>query len=106
MIAGMGGEESREFNLFKQLCVEAFNNLRKNANLILNLISLMADSSISDIASEKCLLQVQDRFQLEKTDEEAGQSFQKLMTDSVTALFPRLSEKIHKWKQYWENNIN
>ena len=100
----MGGEESKEINLYKQLCVEAYNILRKDANLILNLLSLMADSSIPDLASEKCLLQVQERFQLEKSDEEAGQSFQKLMQESVTALFARLSEKIHKWKQYWDNH--
>jgi hypothetical protein len=76
----------------------------------------MADSTITDIASEKCLYQVQERFQLDKNDEEAGAAFQKLIQESVTgnlfyylfaellALFPRLSEKIHKWKQYWENH--
>jgi phosphatidylinositol 3-kinase len=58
MVAAMGGEDSKDFTLFKQLCVEAFNILRKNANLILNLISLMADANIPDIASEKNLLLV------------------------------------------------
>jgi phosphatidylinositol 3-kinase len=98
-----GGENGKDFETFKQLCVEAYNTLRKNANLILNLIHLMEDANIPDIANERCLLQVQDRFQLELNDEEAGESFQKLMQESVTALFPRLSEKIHKWKQYWDN---
>jgi hypothetical protein len=51
----------------------------------------------------KFLFQIQDKFQLEKTDEEAGEALQKLMQESVTALFPRLSERIHKWKQYWDN---
>lgn len=58
MVAAMGGENSKDFELFKQLCVEAYNILRKNANLILNLIALMADANIPDIANEKCLLQV------------------------------------------------
>jgi len=106
MIAAMGGEASNDFTLFKQLCVEAYNTLRKNANLILNLISLMADSNISDIASEKSLLLIQDKFQLEKTDEEAGVNFQLLMQESVTALFAQLSDKFHnihlKWKSYWK----
>lgn len=48
-------------------------------------------------------LQIQDKFQLDMSDEEAGEALQKLMQESVTALFPRLSEKIHKWKQYWDN---
>jgi phosphatidylinositol 3-kinase len=34
MIAAMGGEDSKDFGLFKTLCVEAYNNLRKNANLV------------------------------------------------------------------------
>jgi len=106
MVAAMGGENSPDFMLFKQLCVEAYNTLRKNANLILNLISLMADSNITDIASEKSLLLIQDKFQLEKTDEEAGVNFQLLMQESVTALFAQLSDKFHnihlKWKGYWK----
>jgi len=103
MVAAMGETiTSKNFTLFVQLCVEAYNILRKNANLILNLISLMADANIPDFANDKSLLQIKDRFQLEKNDEEAGESFKKLMTESVTALFPRLSERIHRWKQYWD----
>jgi phosphatidylinositol 3-kinase len=58
MVAAMGGETSKDFELFKQLCVEAYNILRKNANLILNLLSLMADANIPDIGNERTLLQV------------------------------------------------
>jgi len=103
MVAAMGGEFDPNFKAFKSYCISAFNILRKNANLILNLISLMVDANIPDIANDKCILQVQDKFQLDKSDEEAADSFQNLMTESITALFPRLSEKIHKWKQYWDN---
>jgi len=104
MVAAMGGEDSVAFTLFKQFCVTAYNILRKaGSNMILNLISLMADANIPDICNERTLLQIQDRLQLEKNDEEAGQSFQKLMQESVRALIPRLSEQMHKWKQYWDN---
>eukprot|EP01116_Phalansterium_solitarium_P005208 TRINITY_DN1661_c3_g1_i1.p2 TRINITY_DN1661_c3_g1~~TRINITY_DN1661_c3_g1_i1.p2 ORF type:complete len:502 (-),score=225.34 TRINITY_DN1661_c3_g1_i1:481-1986(-) len=103
MVAAMGGADSSDFTLFRQLCVEAYNILRKNANLILNLISLMADANIPDLGSERSILQIQERFQLDKNDEEAGQSFQRLMQESVTALFPKLAEEIHRWKQYWQS---
>eukprot|EP01114_Cavostelium_apophysatum_P019458 TRINITY_DN6282_c0_g1_i1.p1 TRINITY_DN6282_c0_g1~~TRINITY_DN6282_c0_g1_i1.p1 ORF type:complete len:111 (+),score=21.29 TRINITY_DN6282_c0_g1_i1:223-555(+) len=103
MVAAMGGEFDMNFKGFKSYCISAFNILRKNANLILNLVSLMVDANIPDIANDRCILQIQDKFQLDKSDEEAADSFQKLMSESVTALFPRLSEKIHKWKQYWDN---
>lgn len=58
MIAAMGGETGEDFKLFKQLCVEAYNFLRKNANLILNLIYLMEGANIPDIGNEKLLFQV------------------------------------------------
>ena len=58
MVAAMGGENSKDFDLFKQLCVEAYNILRKNANLILNLVSLMIDANIPDVGNERCILQV------------------------------------------------
>lgn len=102
MVAAMGGQESPHFKLFTTFCVEAFNILRKNSNLILNLISLMVDSNIADLANEKCFLQIQSKFQLDKNDEQAGDILKMLMQESVTALFPRLSEKIHKWRQYWD----
>ena len=36
-------------------------------------------------------------------DEEAGKLFQSLITDSVNALFPQLTETIHRWAQVWRN---
>jgi len=103
MVDAMGGENGKDFVYFKQFCVEAYNILRKNANLILNLVSLMTDANIQDFANQKALLQIQEKFQLDKNDEEAGRNLQELMQASVTALFPRFTEKIHKWKQYWDN---
>ena len=70
--------------------------------MVLNLTMLMSSSGIADLVNERCILQIQDRFQLEKSDEEAGQTFQRLMQESVSAVMPRISEKIHRWKQYWD----
>jgi phosphatidylinositol 3-kinase len=103
MVAAMGGDTSVEFAAFKQYCVMAFNILRKNANLFLTLVSLMQDAGIADIANERAIYQMLERFQLEKTDAEAGESFQKLLQESVTALFAKVSDAFHKWKQYWDN---
>jgi len=45
-------------------------------------------------------LQVQDNFQLHKTDEEAIQYFRDLINTSMTAMFPQMFETMHKWAQY------
>jgi phosphatidylinositol 3-kinase len=46
MVDGMGGMQSPHYARFKNLCHTAFTSLRKNANLIINLIALMVDANI------------------------------------------------------------
>lgn len=60
MVDAMGGPNSPHYNRFKSLCYTAFIGLRKNANLILNLIALMVDANIQDIRLEpdKAVLKV------------------------------------------------
>lgn len=71
--------------------------------MILNLISLMADANIPDVKGSDAILKVQEKFRLELTDEEASVTFQSLINESVTALFPVMVEKIHNWAQYWRS---
>ena len=52
MIDAMGGPLSAHYLRFKSLCHTAFANLRKQANLILNLVGLMVDSGVQDIKLE------------------------------------------------------
>lgn len=58
----MGGVQSPHYARFKKLCFTAYTNLRKNANLIINLVALMVDASIPDIKLEpdKAVLKVPD----------------------------------------------
>eukprot|EP01132_Coremiostelium_polycephalum_P006787 gene6787-8421_t len=104
MVVGMGGENSKHYEKFKQLCCEAYNILRKSSHLILNLFALMIDASIPTISEEKekSILKVQEKLQLELTDQEASNSLLQLLNDSVSALFPVMVEYVHKWYQYWK----
>ena len=52
MIEAFGGMQSDHFQEFRIQCNTAFLSLRRYANLILNLFSLMVDASIPDIALE------------------------------------------------------
>ncbi|KAJ0404845.1 hypothetical protein P43SY_007927 [Pythium insidiosum] len=99
MVEGMGGPESEHYLKFKTYCCQAYNWLRKSADLILNLLSLMADGGIEMLSNdpETTLQKVQEKFRLDLTDEQAEQFFLGLINDSVTALFPVLVEYIHKW---------
>ena len=52
MVEAMGGVKSENYQEFKKLCYTAFLHLRRHANLILNLFTLMVDATIPDVALE------------------------------------------------------
>ncbi|KAI1296923.1 Phosphatidylinositol 3-kinase catalytic subunit type 3 [Halotydeus destructor] len=103
MVEGMGGVQSEHYQQFRKLCYTAFLHLRRHANLILNLFTLMVGATIPDIALEpdKTVKKVQDKFRLDLTDEEAVHYIQSLIEISVTAVMASLVEQFHKFAQYW-----
>lgn len=52
MIEALGGVASPHYLRFKNLSFIAFSILRKNSNLIVNLVGLMVESGIEDIRLE------------------------------------------------------
>ena len=104
MVEGMGGKDSVHYSEFQEYCCEAYNILRKSANLILNLFALMVDGNIQDIdQGEKSIVKVQEKLRLDLTDEEANVYFRTLITESVRALFPQIAETVHRWANYWRS---
>ncbi|KAJ8304893.1 hypothetical protein KUTeg_018476 [Tegillarca granosa] len=103
MVEAMGGTNSEHFHDFKKHCYTAFLALRRSANLIINLFSLMVDANIPDIALEpdKTVKKVQDKFVLHLTDEEAVHYLQNLIDVSVSAMMAALVEQFHKMAQYF-----
>jgi phosphatidylinositol 3-kinase len=109
MIDAMGGTASAHYARFQSLAYTAFVGLRKNANLILNLFALMVDAGIQDIqlepdkavwkVSSACRsptkAQVQEKFMLDMSEEDAIKQFEALLNDTsyLTAVFDR----IHDW---------
>lgn len=103
MVEGMGGTTSSHYLQFKQYCFTAYTTLRKSANLILNLFSLMVDANIPDIRVEpdKAVLKVKERFHLEMNEEEAIRHFEQLISDSVNAIFGVVIDRLHEFVQGW-----
>lgn len=98
MVDAMGGIESDGFVKFGKNCCQAFNWLRKSANVVLNLISLMGDSGIPVIEQmglDAVLEVVESRFRLNMSDEEAESFFLALMESTVHAVMPDLIDFFH-----------
>ncbi|WFC94074.1 phosphatidylinositol 3-kinase [Malassezia brasiliensis] len=94
MVDGMGGANSVYYARFRKLCNTAYASLRKNANLILNLVSLMVDANIPDIRSEpdKAVLKIQEKFMLDVSEEKAVMNFEALFNETsyISSMFDRL----------------
>lgn len=101
MVDAMGGINSEHYHEFRKQCYTAFLHLRRHANVMLNLFSLMTDASIPDIALEpdKAVKKVENNLKLNLTDEEAVQHLQNQLDISLTAVMPALVEQFHKFAQ-------
>ncbi|KAF5392397.1 hypothetical protein D9757_001549 [Collybiopsis confluens] len=100
MVDGMGGAQSTHYLRFKSFCFTAFSILRKSTNLILNLVALMVDANIPDIKHRDVHEQIQEKFRLDLTEEEAIKHFEILLNE--TSYFTVLVDRIHDFtQQYW-----
>lgn len=103
MVDGMGGPDSQEYQQFCSLACQAFNLLRKRAGLVLNLLHLMSDAGIEDLSNNpSCdaagvITEMEKRFKLDLTDEQAETFFIQLIKESVSAIAPRVMEIFHKF---------
>eukprot|EP00980_Cylindrotheca_fusiformis_P031330 scaffold26184_cov132-Cylindrotheca_fusiformis.AAC.4 len=101
MVEGMGGLESTDYRQFCSLACQAFNALRKNAGLVLNLLYLMSDAGIEDLSNnpsadaDGVIAKVEERFRLDLTDEQAERYFLTLISDTLAAIAPRLMDVFH-----------
>lgn len=98
-IGGDNYQTSENFARFKSYCFQAYNWLRKSANLVMNLLSLMDERGIiSDerpMAIPEVLAVVEERFMLELSDEEAETHFSALIDGAITAIAPKIAELAH-----------
>ncbi|KAF6754471.1 atypical/PIKK/PI3K protein kinase [Ephemerocybe angulata] len=101
MVDGMGGAQSPHYMRFKNHCFTAFTILRKSANLMINLVALMVDANIPDIKHRDVHEQIQEKFRLDLTEEEALKHFEILLNETsyLTVVFDR----IHDMAQYWRS---
>ncbi|CAE6425918.1 unnamed protein product [Rhizoctonia solani] len=97
MVDAMGGAQSSHYARFKNYCFTAFSILRKSANLILNLVALMVDANIPDIKHRDVHEQIQEKFRLDLTEEDAIKHFETLLNE--TSYFTVMFDRIHDLAQ-------
>ncbi|KAI6171511.1 Phosphatidylinositol 3-kinase catalytic subunit type 3 [Aphelenchoides bicaudatus] len=102
MINGMGGQNSEHFKKFIDYCTTGFLIIRRHANLIINLFSLMLDAGIPDIAIEKdkAVQTILERFHLHLSDEDACKEINRAIQLSISAKMPLIVDFVHDVRQF------
>ncbi|XP_063294346.1 phosphatidylinositol 4-phosphate 3-kinase C2 domain-containing subunit alpha [Pelobates fuscus] len=95
-----GGEKpTSRFQLFVDLCCQAYNLLRKHSHLILNLLSLMLSSGLPELTGIQDLKYVVDALQTQATDAEATTFFTRLIESSLGSVATKFNFFIHNLAQ-------
>uniref|UniRef100_F6PV08 Phosphatidylinositol 4-phosphate 3-kinase C2 domain-containing subunit alpha n=1 Tax=Monodelphis domestica TaxID=13616 RepID=F6PV08_MONDO len=95
-----GGEKPTiRFQLFVDLCCQAYNLIRKQTNLFLNLLSLMIPSGLPELTSIQDLKYVRDALQPQTTDAEATIFFTMLIESSLGSIATKFNFFIHNLAQ-------
>ncbi|RKP02093.1 hypothetical protein CXG81DRAFT_11220, partial [Caulochytrium protostelioides] len=90
------------YALFLRDCCVAYTILRKSANLILNLVSLLTHMNVPGIAIEpdQAVAKVQAKLRTDLTDEEEASAFLvSIIQQSFESLLPSMLEHIHNLAQ-------
>ena len=95
-VINFGEATSHNFQHFVELCCGAFNVIRKNSELILNLLGLMVSSGIPYLSSANDIDYVRNALQLQLSDAEATVFFTRLIETS-------LSSKSTQWNFFIHN---
>uniref|UniRef100_A0A8C7GT46 Phosphatidylinositol 4-phosphate 3-kinase C2 domain-containing subunit alpha n=1 Tax=Oncorhynchus kisutch TaxID=8019 RepID=A0A8C7GT46_ONCKI len=95
-----GGERpTSRFQLFVDLCSQAYNLIRKHSGLILNLLSLMTLSGLPELTGNQDLKYVYDALQPQTTDAEATIFFTRLIESSLGSVATKFNFFIHNLAQ-------
>lgn len=105
MVDAMGGAQSSHYAKFKNYCFTAFSILRKSANLILNLVALMVEANIPDIKHRDVHEQIQEKFRLDLTEEDAIKHFETLLNETsyFTVVFDRIHDLAQVCVVFWRD---
>uniref|UniRef100_A0AAQ4QZ86 Phosphatidylinositol-4-phosphate 3-kinase catalytic subunit type 2 alpha n=1 Tax=Gasterosteus aculeatus aculeatus TaxID=481459 RepID=A0AAQ4QZ86_GASAC len=95
-----GGERpTSRFQLFVDLCCQAYNLIRKHSGLFLNLLTLMTSSGLPELAGSQDLKYVFDALQPHNTDAEATIFFTRLIESSLGSVATKFNFFIHNLAQ-------
>jgi len=83
------------FKEFEVLCGKAFNILRKNANLLITLFSLMLSCGIPELETKEDIKWLREKLMPGATEEVAAETFRKLIHESIITRTTQFNDVAH-----------
>ncbi|XP_054153731.1 phosphatidylinositol 4-phosphate 3-kinase C2 domain-containing subunit alpha-like [Oppia nitens] len=93
-----GDKPSKAFQFFVDLCCQSFNCLRRNANFLLSLFSLMMSSRISGLNTE-AIRYIHKALMPGLSESEAMSQFTRMIEESLRSRFTKFNFFIHNLAQ-------
>ncbi|CAH1786121.1 unnamed protein product [Owenia fusiformis] len=94
-----GDKPSSMFQNFVDLCCNAFNIIRKNGNLFMTLLEMMADSGIPGV-NHNAVEYVQKNLMPQSSDAEATAAFTRMIESSLNSVSTKFNFFIHNLAQW------
>ncbi|BBN20564.1 hypothetical protein MPTK1_Vg00680 [Marchantia polymorpha subsp. ruderalis] len=94
----MGGTQDARFERFQSLCIIAFNKIRENASLFLNLTSLMVSAGLPELQGPTDVNYMRDMLLLGESEKVAGEKFLEWIQESLHTKTSQINNAIHTWK--------
>ena len=76
-------QNSKNFRLYRRLCCDAFRILRKNADLIINLFSMMRWTGIPELTCVEDISYIRNALALDMKELEAEQCFKNVIKKCI-----------------------
>ena len=91
----LGGKGAPMYNLFVETACKAYNVVRKNAMLFINLFTMMISVGLPELKSRENVKYLREMMVLDKNDVEASQHLCALIDESEKSLNTRINEFSH-----------
>ena len=102
MIQIMGGDNTKVmYRIFSELCVKAFLAARLFADEIIDMVTLMMDSSVPCFKGDITIKRLRERFQLEKSERGAAD----FMINCIKQSHENTRSALYDRVQYLQNGI-
>eukprot|EP01114_Cavostelium_apophysatum_P003947 TRINITY_DN1407_c1_g1_i1.p1 TRINITY_DN1407_c1_g1~~TRINITY_DN1407_c1_g1_i1.p1 ORF type:complete len:1234 (+),score=376.93 TRINITY_DN1407_c1_g1_i1:156-3857(+) len=93
----LGGRGSPMYQFFENTCCSAYNIVRKNSELFINLFSMMLSVGLPELQSVENIMFLRDQLYLDKPDDAASAHFKALIEESLTTKTQQLMDMVHIW---------